>query len=429
MVFENLKEWNVWWSKKDIGELSGINRDKTEEIIRLLTTRHIKILAGIRRSGKSTILYQIIESLIKKGINPENILFINMEDEALLEADFDKLIESYLENVAPKGDIYLFIDEIQNREKWEFWIKTQYDLKKFKQILISGSSSSLLLSKYASLLTGRQLSFLINPLSFREFLRFKQFDYNIKFITKEQQAKIKALLKEYLKYGGFPEVVLEKEKHRILVEYYNSIIEKDIITKYDLEEKKVKDLSRYVLSNISSLHSYKKLASIVSLSPTTIISYLNHIEGAFLIAQIPIFSYKVKNHLQYPRKIYCADTGLANIIAFQFSLNLGKLYENVVFLDLRREDKEVYYWKSKQREEVDFIIKEGLKVKELIQVCYDIKDDGVKKREIKALSKAIDEFKLKKGIVITEDYEKEERIGNKLIKFIPLWKWLLTSKR
>lgn len=426
MVFENLKEWNVWWTEKErIKELSGIERKITKEIVRYLTSRQIKILAGIRRSGKSTILYQIIEKLIKDGINPENIIFINMEDEALLNANFDKITESYMENIDPKGDIYLFIDEIQNREKWEFWIKTQYDLKKFKQIFISGSSSSLLLSEYASLLTGRQLSFLIYPLSFKEFLGFKGLKYQLKFITKTTRAKIKALLKEYLKYGGFPEVTLEKEKHRILTEYYNSIIEKDVIAKHGLDEKKVKDMVRYILSNISSPHTYKKLGSLVNLSTTTVISYLNCIEKAFIITQVPIFSYKIKEHLQYPRKIYCVDTGLINIASFKFSENLGKLYENIVFTELKNRGKEIYYWKSKQQEEVDFIIKEGLKVKQLIQVCYNIEDETVKKREIKSLLKAMKEFGLKEALIITEDYLGEEKIDGKGIIYTPLWMWLL----
>ncbi len=425
MAFENLKEWNVWWTKENIDELSGIEREKTNEIIKLLSSRHMKVLAGIRRSGKSTMLYQIIQRLIKKGISPKNILFINMEDGALLESDFDSIIGSYLENVDPKGDIYLFIDEIQNREKWEFWVKTQYDLKKFKQIFISGSSSSLLLSKYASLLTGRQFSFLVYPLSFKEFLKFKKINYDLKFITKEQKAKIKALLKEYLQYGGFPEVVLEKEKHRILVEYYTSIIERDIIAKYGLEEKKVKDLCRYVISNVSSLHSYKRLASSVNLSPTTIISYLHYIENSYLLYHVPIFSYKVRDHLQYPRKIYCADTGLVNSVAFQFSSNIEKLYENAVFIELKRRNKEIFYWKSKQQYEVDFIIKDCLRIKELIQVCYNIKDEETKRREIRSLLKAMNEFKLKKGTIITEDYSEKEEVKNKIIEYIPLWSWLL----
>jgi len=425
MAFENLKEWNNWWIGKDFHNLSGINREKTDEIAKLLSSRHIKILAGIRRCGKSTILYQIIQKLIKNGISPKNIIFINMEDEALLEADFDKIIEAYLENIAVKGDIYLFIDEIQNRKKWEFWVKTQYDLKKFKQIFISGSSSSLLLSKYASLLTGRQFSFLAYPLSFNEFLRFKNQNYDLKLITKEQKAKVKSLLKEYLQYGGFPEVVLEKEKHRILIEYYASIIERDIIAKYNLEEKKVKDLCRYILSNISSLHSYKRLASLVNLSPTTIISYLHYIEDSYLFYQVPIFSYKVRDHLQYPRKIYCADTGLINSVAFQFSSNIEKLYENAVFIELKRRNKEVYYWKSKQQYEVDFIIKDGLKIKELIQICCDINKLDTKDRELRALLKGAEELKCSKLLVITKETEGEETIDGRKVKFIPLWKYLL----
>ena len=425
MAFENLKEWNVWWTRENFDELSGIDRDKTSELFRLISSRHIKILAGIRRSGKSTILYQIIKKLIQSGVQPKNILFLNMEDEALLEADFDKLVSIYLENIAPEGDIYLFIDEIQNRERWEFWVKTQYDLKKFKQIFISGSSSSLLLSKHASLLTGRQFSFLVYPLSFSEFLKFKKIDYDINLITKEQKAKIKALLKEYIAYGGFPEAVLEKEKHRILVEYYSSIIERDIVVKYGLDEKKVKDLCRYLISNISSPHSYKKLASLAGLSPTTVISYLSHIEESYLFSQLLAFSYKIKDQLQYPRKVYCHDTGLVNSIAFQFGPNITKLYENLAFLELKRRGNEIFYWRSFQHEEVDFVVKEGLKIKQLIQVCYNLNEADTKKRELKSLFKAGKELKCNNALIITEDKEGKETLQGMKIEYIPLWKWLL----
>ncbi len=426
MSFEALLEWNPWWRDKQIlKEFVGIERTNTKKVLEFLGVREIKVLAGVRRSGKSTIFYQIIQKLIENGTNPENILYINFEDESLMDLDFDKIIELYLQNTGIKKDIYLFLDEIQYRKKWEFWLKKQYDLKKFKQIFVTGSSSSLLDSDYSTLLTGREIIFIIYPLNFKEFLSFSNYKLQ-KFLLKEDRAEIKRLLKQYLEFGGFPEIVLENtKKYQLLIEYYKSILNKDIILRYNINGKKLFDLAKYLISNIAQLHSYKKLSATVNLSATTISEYLDYLEQAFLLFQIPIFSYKIKDQLQYPRKIYFVDTGLANSVGFKFDQNYSKLIENLVAVELK--GKEIYYWRDYQQREVDFVIKEGIKVKQLIQVCYSLENEETRKREIMGLLKASEELKCNNLLIISLDEEEEVKQDNKIIKIIPLWKWLLES--
>ncbi len=163
----------------------------------------------------------------------------------------------------------------------------------------------------------------------------------------------------------------------------------------------------------------------LKVSTASIQSYTQYLENVFLIFSVPIFSYKIKEQMQYPRKIYCIDTGLRNAVSFRFRENLGQIMENLVFLELKRGGKDIYYWKDFKHREVDFLIKDGLKVKQLMQACYMIEDEKTKKREIAGLLEAMKEFKLKNGLIITWDYEGEERIEGKRIVYKPLWKWLL----
>jgi len=219
----------------------------------------------------------------------------------------------------------------------------------------------------------------------------------------------------------------------LLKEYFDSIIFRDIVSRYNIRDVNLlKTLAIIMQTNISSPSSIGKLASVLQdsfkrkTSLETVSRFLEYFESAFLIFLVPIFSYKIKDQLQYPRKIYSIDAGLRNAVCFRFSEDIGKLYENVVFLELKRKGKEIYYWKDAQQREVDFVIKEGLVVKELIQVCLNLENEKTKKRETDALLIAMDEFGIKEGTIITEDYKDEENFDEKIIKFIPLWEWLLT---
>ena len=392
-------------------------------------------IIGSRRAGKTYLMYYFINHLKKD----RNIIFLNFEnrklwplsdtilDDLLNHIYEEKLIEKY-------GKVYLFLDEIQNVPNWERFARNIHDELKGKiKIFVSGSSSKMIEKETSSLLTGRHLSIKLFPLSFKEFLNFKKYSTKGIEYSERRKAVLLKLLKEYLEFGGFPEIVLSDQKTDILSQYYIDIISRDVVERYNLRESNtVENLGKYMITNIGSLFSYGKTAKFFSgslkirVSTASIPSYTKHLEEVFLIFLVPIFSYKIREQMQYPRKTYCVDTGLGNAISFKFSEDTGKIMENMVFLELKRRRKSIFYWKGKG--EVDFVIKEGLNVAHLMQVCYDVKNEETKKRETAALIEAMNEFGLKEGHVITWDYDNEETVDNKKIVYLPLWKWLLDSK-
>ncbi|VVB81991.1 Uncharacterised protein [uncultured archaeon] len=283
--------------------------------------------------------------------------------------------------------------------------------------MISGSSASLLKQEYSSLLTGRNLTFKIFPLSFKEYLDFLKIDYpSINTLVKN---KIIHALRDFFETGGFPEVFFkEKEiKHLLLKEYFDDIIYKDIVSRHNVNAKKISDLAVYLLANISNPFTIRKIRNFTGLSIDSIKDYISYLEEAFLIETINYFSYSIKESMQRPKKSYALDSGIRNIASFAFSKDEGRLAENLAFIELRRQEKEVYYWKGQG--EVDFVIKNKDNLLTAINVSYT---DKIDEREIKSLLEFKKEFnKTKELILLTKDTEKQEQ-G---IKYIPLWKWLL----
>jgi predicted AAA+ superfamily ATPase len=228
----------------------------------------------------------------------------------------------------------------------------------------------------------------------------------------------------------FMRLILSEEKKQLLLTYFDDILTKDIEKRYRLKKgEKLRALARFYLTNISSPITFNSLKKSLDTTTNTIEKYSSYLEEANMIFFVKRFSFKVKEQEKAARKIYAIDVGLANAIGFRFSSNLGRIAENLVAIELMKRYKlnpntEIYYWRDPTGKEVDFIAKEGLKVKQLIQVCWDIGDLGTKKRELKSLQKAMEAFKLKQGFVITEDYEGEEGMDEKTITFIPLCRWL-----
>ena len=242
-------------------------------------------------------------------------------------------------------------------------------------------------------------------------------------------------LDEFLTYGGMPEVVLTSEdrKYEMLQQYYGTVVRRDIVERFKVNnEEGLKALLRLLLNStqysISKLYNTMKSLN-YEIGKTTLLNYMNYIESSYFIKSVPIFSPKVKDQLQYPRKLYFIDNGFINALSTRLSENMGRSYENVVAVELQRRsskrDMEMFYWKDGKGKELDFVVKEGLRVKQLIQVCYDIDDYDTKKREVDGLVKASEVLKCKNLLVITGDYEGVERKKDKRIKFIPLYKWLL----
>ncbi|MGB9708012.1 MAG: ATP-binding protein [Candidatus Pacearchaeota archaeon] len=397
-----------------------IEREGMEYVKRLISTDAALIITGVRRCGKS-----ILAVMLGKG---EKYGYVNFEDERLaIEAnELNKVLEAIY---SLKGDIdFLIFDEIQNINGWERFIAR---LIQNKKVVITGSNARLLSKELATYLTGRHVDFTLFPFSFKEFLEFKEFRPNI-HLTRDI-AKLKNYLKEYLKKGGFP--LAYKIGNIFLIENYKDVIERDILQRYKIKYVKVlKDLTKYLISNISNEISYNQLKNIFKIkSVHTVKNYITYLQNSYLIFVLERFSFKLKEQMLAPKKIYCIDNGIADSVGFKFSENRGNFYENVVALQLFRKtcfDKkmEIYYWKDHQQNEVDFVIKRK-EVEQLIQVTLANSENEIKPRELKALLKASKELKCKNLLVITEDYEATKEQSwfgiKRKIKFMPLWKWLL----
>lgn len=433
-IISILEDWNLW--RKKI--YSGIKRDYyLDKIKRLAKTDHIITITGARRSGKSFIMKQFAKHLTETGIKNNNILIINFEDPRFTELNsksLQEIYEAYLEFLNPKEKTYIFLDEIQEVREWEKWVRMMHELRKAK-IIISGSNAKLLSKELSTLLTGRHLDITVFPLSFSEFLKFNNIIIKNDFDIITKRIELKRLLRDYIEYGGFPEVVLNNEKKGILLRYFEDLINKDLIGRFKIRKtEKLKVLTRFYLTNIASPVTFNSLEKFMDVSAETIEKFSGYLETCYLLFFLKRFSFKAKEQEKSPRKVYAIDTGLANVVGFKFSENIGKLTENIVLLELKRQQAvnpniEVFYWKDTSQHEVDFVVKNGLKVESLIQVCWDINSLETKNREIRALVKAMNEFKLDECMIITEDYEAEERIKDKKISFVPLWRWLLTAEK
>ena len=281
------------------------------------------------------------------------------------------------------------------------------------------------------MLTGRNLTIFAYPLSFKEFLKFKGISVDTELEILSKRVEIKRSLDEYIEFGGFPEVALSTEKKRILLGYFDTIITKDTIERFNIREReKIKTLSKFYLTNIASPVSFQKVSSFLNIPHATVDRFSEYLQIACLVFFITKFSFSVKEQEKAQRKVYSIDSGLSNAIGFRFTRNSGKLMENIVVVQLKIRESfepgiEIYYWKDQSGREVDFLVKDGLKVSELIQVCQDMSDMGTKEREVKGLARAMEEFNIKKGLIITEDFEGDEKVRNNEIIYVPLWKWLL----
>jgi len=420
-----------YWSKE-------LPETKNRDLEISLEKNFITDIVGPRRSGKTYLMYLTIKKILKKT-DKRSTIYINFENRKLLplrEKYFNDIIEFiYAEKLIDKyKTVYLFLDEVQRIDKWEQYVRSIYDEFKDKiKIFVSGSSANLLSKEYSKLLTGRHLTTHVTPLSFKEFLDFNNIKIPSKNITEQKESTVKKKLKEYIKNGGFPDVVLGKEKDEIISQLFTDIVTRDILSRIDVrKEDVVEEFSYYLASNVSNLLSFNKMKNYftsrgMKISVPTLTNYFWHLKNAFLFNDSLIYSYTIKDQMQYPRKIYCIDNGIVNIVGFKLSENIGNIYENTVANELIRKGKKIYYWKNRQQEEVDFVVVHGTQVKQLIQVCYNIENNDTKNREIKSLLKAMDSFKINKGLIITEDYDSTEIIDDKKIIFKSLWKWLIEN--
>jgi len=423
------------WKNRKLPNVIG--RDVSLLKYATIEPKKIIVTSGFRRTGKTYLLFHLIKELLKDQTK-EKIIYINFEDERIpSNTEFLTDLIPAIKQVYGKPE-FLFLDEVHNIPNWSKWLRRVYDTEEIR-FFVTGSSSKLSSKEIPTELRGRFLELTVLPLSFMEFLRFKNISSAKKTeYSTEEIAEMQRLLMEYLKYGGLPEVVLatEDKKIEILQGYYNTIIRRDIIERFRIKsEENLKTLIRLLLNStqytITKLYNSLKSLN-YEIGKSTIQTFLDHIENAYFMYSVYVFSPKAKNQLQWPRKVYFIDTGFISQLSTKFSRDMGRLYENIVFLELKRKkaknpNLEIFYWKNQLHEEIDFVIKRGLKVKQLIQVCYNASDLETKKREIRALSKASKELKCRNLLIITEEMEGKEKINSKTIKYQPLWKWLLSK--
>lgn len=418
-----------YWAK-------DLPQTKKRDIELSLEKKFINDIIGPRRAGKTYLMFLTIKK-IREKTDKKATIYINFENRKLIplkDRYFNDIIEFiYAENLFEYyKTLYLFLDEVQRIEGWERYVRSIYDEFKDKiKIFVSVSSANLLSTEYSKLLTGRHLTTRVTPLSFKEYLVFKNIKITNKTPTEREESLIKKQLREYLKTGGFPDVVLGKEKEEILSQLFTDIVSRDVLSRIDIrKEDVVEEFSYYLASNVSKLLSFNKMKNYftsrgMKISVPTLTNYFWHLKNAFLFFDSLIFSYTIKDQMQYPRKIYCIDNGIANIIGFKTSENIGSIFENTVANELLRRDVKIYYWKNRQQEEVDFVVTHGTQVKQLIQVSYELETMDTKQREVKSLTKAMEAFQLKEGLIVTDNFEDKEHIDGKNIVYIPLWKWLL----
>ncbi len=389
---------------------SGLERDI--DFNKYLKTEQIVVISGIRRAGKSTLLKQFSEKM--KGF-----YYINFEDERLVDftvEDFNNLMIVWKKNWEANN---ILIDEIQNVEKWELFV-ARLKSEGYK-VFITGSNSKLLSSEFATRLTGRYSLIKLYPFSFKEFLSFK----NVKFdmITSDVKAEIFKQFDEYLIEGGFPNHVISKDEE-FLETTYKDIIYKDVITKFKVRGiKKFRQFTNFLFTNFTKEINYNSIAKTLEIkSPNSVMDYIEALEESYLIFELFKYDYSQEEQFRGNKKVYVIDNGMRKKIAFYFSEDRGRFLENMVFIELKRREDEVFYFKDKN--ECDFIVRDREKIVEAMQVCNDLNDLN-EKRELNGLLAAMKEFGLSEGLILTGNQEEERVIDGMKIKIIPIWKWLL----
>lgn len=395
------------------------------------------IVIGMRRTGKTWFCYQKMKDLITSGISKEKILYINFEDDRLLEFKvnhFQEILNVYFgkypENRTTK--CYFFFDEIQRINQWEAFIRRLIDTENV-QIFITGSSSKLLGSDIATSLRGRSLPIEIFPFSFEEYLKFHGIlsSKPQKFGTSTSSILRKSV-RDYLETGGFPEIQKTRRDLRveILQGYINAVLLKDIIERHNVGNVLVlKHLVRHIMNSSGGKFSVNKFfnamkSMAIKCTKNSLYEYLDHLTDAFLFYKVPVHTRSEKTRMTTPSKIYTIDTGLLDAMTFRNANNRGQLLETMVFMHLRRKGYDIEYLTTKDGYEIDFLA--GNRItgdRRLIQSSWEISDKKTYERELRGLRSAMKEYSFSEGTIVTWD---DETVIDKKIQVIPVWKWLLT---
>lgn len=429
-----------------IDTLKSIILDFQEARLDAGSPRHLRIEAvpgkaaiciGVRRSGKSTYMFHLIQRLLESGVSRRNILYVNFFDDRLHSLRRDNLgliADAYYSLYPEKKNtetVYCFFDEIQAAPGWESFVGRLMRTEKC-EVYLTGSSAKMLSKEIATQMRGRALSGEMFPFSFSEFLDRKGVARGSRLSTKGKLLARKAF-EDYWETGGFPEVAGLERRLRIMIhqEYFQTILFRDLVERHDVSHPKaVSDLAHRLMDNTASLYSVNSLTGYLKAlghkAPKSAVSdYLAWFEDAYFLFTVRIFDASLARSNTNPKKIYCVDHALVASVSSGLLVNSGHLLENLVFMSLRRRHPEIYYYKSKSGKEVDFIAPMRGREFTLVQVCESLADPQARKRESTALSEAMTELNLKTGTIVTRNEEGRIDVDGGTIRVVPAWQYLL----
>lgn len=413
--------------KEQLLALAYIGRTKEPFARKWLDSNLIKVVLGPRRSGKSVFSLMLLKD--------RPFMYFNFDDEVLSSAGGITTNELMKElHAAYSGDVKtILFDEIQNLPNWELFINRLH--REGYNLVLTGSNAHLLSKELATHLTGRHMPIEILPFDFNEFLRAKKYQVDAEYSDLPQQrGELLNLMEQYLFNGGFPEVIVSNLDPKDYLEVlFDALLFKDVVKRHKVRfSTQIGNLGSHLINNFANLYTIRKLLKVLNLnSATTTEKYIKYLEEAYLIFSLLRYSPKSGERIKSPRKVYAVDNGFVNAKAIQHSPDRGKLMENLIFTELVKRgvkpNKELFYYKTRNNREIDFVVKKGSEIVALIQSAYDVNNHDVEQREVKALMEASQELSVSNLTVLTWDEEREVEKTGKIIKFKPLWKWLLNK--
>lgn len=436
-----IKKWNPHFEDPKKGEWLGtIPREKyLKRLWKAMDIHHILILTGVRRSGKSTLMRQLMGKLIEEGTNPKNVLYLYFED--LLVQPYlpsgAKILEQfysfYFEKYNPQGKVYIFLDELQGVKEFNHWLHTHYEFNKNVKFIVSGSRRSLIDSEAATVLTGRNVQFDIYPFNFYEYLQVQKIEVrgedtiqSIIDANFSQTSSILHHLGNFLLEGGYPEIVLAKDtenKTSIASAYYRDILTRDVTGPNNIRNsREIEVLGLQVLSDFTKTHTYRSLGRPQGLSVDTVKTYLDYFYNSYLFFESKHFSYKTKEtqDVRRPIKIYVVDNGLRNFNTLNLRPDFGQCAENMAYMELKKSNVALSYWQGKK--EIDFVVMNPKL--SFYNVSYT---DEPQEREVESMVEGLKEFKVLEGTILTKNYASTKEIEGKRLSFVPLWAWLILN--
>ena len=389
-------------------------RRNNQNVDLLLNSHLIKLITGPRRVGKST------QALLM--LRDKNFDYLNFDNHSLLDAWDADLVMRMLDDVYP-GYEYILLDEVQNLDAWDLWVSELY--RRGKNLVITGSNARMLSSEMATVLTGKYLQVEMLPFSLEEFFDWNKLDLHS--VNAEQQTDAYVLMDDYLRNGGYPEVVASRQLTRSYLDtLFDSIIWKDVAKRHNVRNvTDLNNLAIYLVSNFCNPISANELTIELGFSSVnTTKKYMDYLHEPFIFYYLSRYNNKLKQMKKAPRKVYVVDNGFVTSKAFSLSENLGRLLENQVFIELLRRgydvEKTMFYYRSRNDKEVDFVLRKETQIERLVQVCYDMSSPKTEKREVDSIIECAGELKCSNLVIVTNNDKRTIEKNGYRIEVVPI---------